>query len=194
MQRWARRLRRIPSLGAIAAGRFATQHCRRLNNCGHRLWSVTEKMVKQDATNDNWRLVLADAEVHLASVRTRLHVGGDQTALASKSLTTIKDLAKAEGASVMVLDQAANDFLLVEPESLRDPQFSAACAERAATLSHRREPDLLLTLARADSAAGKRDQARAVANEALALLPAFAPGSAEGNLRKTAGDAGAVIG
>jgi tetratricopeptide (TPR) repeat protein len=146
--------------------------------------SVTGKMVKQDPTNENWRLVLVDAEVHLASVRTRLRRPGDQAGTASKGLATIKDLAKGNGASAMVLDQAANDFLLVEPATLRDPQFAVECAERAAELSHRREAELLLTLSRAYDAAEKREQSRAVASEALALLPGLPPGSAKGNLRK----------
>jgi len=67
---------------------------------------------------------------------------------------------------------------------LRDPKFAVACAERAADASHRQRPAVLLTLAEALHGAGQVDQARQVAKEALALLPAQQPGAARSNIRK----------
>jgi hypothetical protein len=73
----------------------------------------------------------------------------------------------------MTLDQAANAFLKAQPASLGDPQFAVSCAERAAALSHRKTPSVLLTLARAYRASGQIEKSRVTANEGLALLPAL---------------------
>jgi hypothetical protein len=67
---------------------------------------------------------------------------------------------------------------------LRDPKFAVACAERAVDQSHRQRAADLLTLALALHADGRVDQARQVAKEALALLPAQQPGAARSNIRK----------
>jgi hypothetical protein len=84
----------------------------------------------------------------------------------------------------MVLDQAANAFLTVEPASLRSPQFALACAEREVAMSHATTPSRLLTLAQAYRASGQIEKGRATAKEGLALLPALQPGSVKPNIRK----------
>jgi hypothetical protein len=84
----------------------------------------------------------------------------------------------------MVLDQAANAFLTVEPVSLRDPQFAVPCAEREVAMSRATTPSRLLTLAHAYRASGQIEKGHAAAKEGLALLPALQPGSAKPNIRK----------
>jgi hypothetical protein len=73
---------------------------------------------------------------------------------------------------------------MVEPASLREPQFAVSCSERAVTLNHRKTPSMLLTLAQAYRASGQTEKSRATASEALALLPAPQPGSAKPRIRK----------
>jgi hypothetical protein len=73
---------------------------------------------------------------------------------------------------------------MVEPASFKDPLFSVSCAERAVTLTHRKLPSMLLTLAQAYRAAGQIDKSRSAAQEGLALLPASQPGSTKPRLRK----------
>jgi hypothetical protein len=84
----------------------------------------------------------------------------------------------------MVLDQAANAFLIVEPAALRNPQFAVACAEREVAMSHGKTPSNLLTLAQAYRASGQIEKSRTTAMEGLALLPALQPESVKPNIRK----------
>ena len=145
---------------------------------------LTQKMLKKDPANENWKAVLADAQVRLAVVRSRLRTYRDSAALARAGIDTFKDLANKGQASPMILDQAARALTVVVPVSLREPVLAEACAERAVTLSHRRMPPMLLTLAQAYRAAGQIEKSRAVGKEGLALLPAPQRASAQSNLRK----------
>jgi hypothetical protein len=96
----------------------------------------------------------------------------------------MRDSARKDQASPLTLAQTAEDFLKVEPSSLRDPQFAVSCAEQAVALSHRQMPSMLLTLAQAYRAVGQIEKSRATANEGLALLPAIEPGSVKPRIRK----------
>ena len=145
--------------------------------------AAIEKMLKRDPANENWKSVLADAQVHLGTTETLLHRPRGAS-LAGRGLPVMKDLARKDQASVMILDQAASDFTEVEPESLRDPQFAVRCAERAAAMSHRQKAGLLLSLARAYRAVGAAGRSSAAATEGLALLQPLQPGSAKSNTRK----------
>lgn len=149
-----------------------------------RVVNISERMVKQDPSNVNWKLVLADAEVRLATMQAQSHGAADSSSLAAKGLAAGKELARSPAASPMTLDQAANDSLLVVPVSLRDPQFAITCAERAVAQSHRLKASLLLTLAQAYRAAGQDQKSRDTADEALALLPHPEPGTPKSNIRK----------
>jgi tetratricopeptide (TPR) repeat protein len=145
---------------------------------------IIDKMLKQDPSNENWKLLLADAQVRLGTIQSILRTAGDSGTLAKKGLAAFKNLTIRDHASAMTLDQAASAFLKVEPASLRDPQFAVSCSERAVALSHRQMPSLLLTLAQAYRASGQIEMSRATAREGLALLPATQPGSLIPRLRK----------
>ena len=134
---------------------------------------------------ENWKSVLADAQIHIGTTESLLHRGNRfRPRLRPGVLPAMKELAKNDHASPMILDQAANDLIRVEPASLKDPQFAVMCAEREVALSHRQRPTLLLTLAQAYRAAGKAEKSRAAANEALAMLPPLSAGTAKGNMRR----------
>jgi hypothetical protein len=96
----------------------------------------------------------------------------------------LKNAAGNEKASPMLLNLVVRAFLQAEPASLRDPQFALASAERGVTLTHRKTPAWLLSLAQAYRAAGRVQQSRAAANEGLAHLPAVQPGMAKSRIRK----------
>jgi len=146
--------------------------------------AIMEKILKQDPSNENWKALLADAQVRLATIQSSLHTTGDSGALAKKGLASLKNLTKKEQVSPMTLDQAASAFLKVEPASLGDPQFAVSCAERAVALSHRKVPSMLLTLSQAYRAAGQTKKSRATAEEGLALLPVLQPGGVKPRIRK----------
>jgi 3-deoxy-D-arabino-heptulosonate 7-phosphate (DAHP) synthase len=141
-------------------------------------------MLKQDPANQNWRSVLADAQVRLAIVKSRLNPVVDSAQLAKAGVETFKDLANNDQASPMILDQAARSLATVMPASFRDPALAEAYAERAVTLSHRKIPSMLLTLAQAYRATGQIEKSRAAGKEGLALLPASPRANAQSNLRK----------
>jgi hypothetical protein len=122
--------------------------------------------------------------VRIGVIREILHVPGAPDELSRKSLAALKEVAEKDQASPMILDQAANAFLTVEPASLRNAQFAVSCAEREVAMSRAKMPFRLLTLAQAYRASGQLEKSRATANEGLALLPALPPGSVKPNIRK----------
>jgi tetratricopeptide (TPR) repeat protein len=146
--------------------------------------AVLKEMLKQDPSNENWKTIQASAQVRLATAQSILQNPAGSKALAKAGLAAMRDSAKKDQASPLTLEQAAEDFLKVEPASLRDPQFAVSCAERAVALSHRKIPVKLLTLAQAYRASGQIEKSRATANEALVLLPALPPGSVKPSIRK----------
>jgi tetratricopeptide (TPR) repeat protein len=142
-----------------------------------------ERLLKQDPANDVWKAFLASIQVRIGVARAILHTPGDSDELSRKGLAALKQVAEKAQASPMVLDQAANAFLTVEPPSLRNPQFAVACAEREVAMSHRTTPSKLLTLAQAYRAVGQVEKGRTAAKQGLALLPALRPGSVKPNIR-----------
>jgi hypothetical protein len=142
-----------------------------------------ERLVKQDSANDVWKASLGYQQVRSGAIREILHKGGSEE-LSRRGLAALKEVAEKAQASPMVLDQAANAFLIVEPAALRNPQFTVACAEREVAMSHGKTPSNLLTLARAYRASGQIEKSRTSAEEGLALLPTPQPGSVKPNIRK----------
>jgi tetratricopeptide (TPR) repeat protein len=145
---------------------------------------IIDQAIKHDPVNEDMQISKADALLRLGTIHSILHTAADSAAMAKKGIAGLKELALKEEASSLILDMAASDLLMVEPASLRDPQFAVSCAERAVALNHRKTPSLLLTLAQAYRASGQTEKSRATASEALALLPAPQPGSAKPRIRK----------
>ena len=143
-----------------------------------------EQLLKHDPANDVWIAYLANTEVRLGVARETLHIPGATAELSRKSLAALKELAGKDHVSPMILDQAANSFLTVEPASLRDPRFAVSCAEREVAMSRVKMPFRLLTLADAYRASGQKERSRATAKEGLALLPPVPPGGVKPNIRK----------
>jgi tetratricopeptide (TPR) repeat protein len=153
-----------------------------------KLWTqeleIIDQAIKHDPLDEDMQLSRADALLRLGTIHSILHSAAGSVAMAKKGIAGLKELARKEQASSLILDMTASDLLMVEPASLRDPQFAAACAERAVTLNHRKTPAMLLTLAQAYRAFGQTEKSRATASEALALLPAPQPGSVKPRIRK----------
>ena len=135
-------------------------------------------------TNSSVALVQADAQVRLGSIQSILHHGGNSLEAVKKGLDVFRDLALKDGNSPEILELAAQGFMFAEPVSLKNPQLAVECSERAVSLSHRKSPSKLLTLAQAYRAAGQLEKSRSAAKEGLALLPAPAPESLKPRIRK----------
>jgi hypothetical protein len=141
-------------------------------------------MLRRSPSDDEWKSVLADAQVKLGTAQSLLRKPGDSAAIARTGIAALRELATKDQAAPRILLQAADAFLTVEPASLQDPAFALACAKRAVALNHRQSPSELFILAEAYRAAGQIDQSRAAAEEGLALLAPLEPGSVKPNSRK----------
>jgi tetratricopeptide (TPR) repeat protein len=146
--------------------------------------AAMESLLKQDPANDVWRAFHASIQVRVSVIQSSLHTPGPWEESARKELAVLRDVAANPQASPMVLDQAANAFLTVQPAALRDPRLAVSCAEREVASSRAKTPSRLLTLARAYRASGQIEKSRATAKEGLALLPPPQPGSVKPNIRK----------
>jgi len=153
-----------------------------------KLWKqvleIIDQAIKHDPLAEDMQVSRADALLRLGTIHSILHTAAGSVAMAKIGIAGLKELTAKEQASALVLDMAASDLLMVEPASLRDPKFAAACAERAVTLNHRKTPSMLLTLAQAYRASGQTEKSHATAQEALALLPAPQPDSVKPRIRK----------
>jgi tetratricopeptide (TPR) repeat protein len=145
---------------------------------------IMERMLRQDPSNRNWQLVLADAQVRLANIQSTLHNARAPSALAKTGIAALRDLTHKDQASPMILEQAATAFLKVEPASLRDADLAVSCAERAVGLTHRQTPSMMLTLAQAYRATRQYEKSEATAKEALALMPVAQSESTKPNIRR----------
>ncbi|MGA7217645.1 MAG: protein kinase [Candidatus Sulfotelmatobacter sp.] len=161
----------------------------------HQNLLIAERVLSQYAATIEKSLKLApsdsDRQVELSNVRARISTAhqllgqsGDSAAVSKSALTLLRSAAANENASPMVLDLVVEAFLHAEPKSLRDPQFAVACAERGVTLTHRKTPAWLLSLAQAYRAAGRLEKAQGAAKEGLALLPPASAGLPKPRIRK----------
>lgn len=152
------------------------------------LWKQAEslalQLLKENPSNDDWKASLADVQVRLGTIQQDLNTSGDSAVLSATGLATLKGLEAKHPDSVLILDNEVAGLLNVKPLTLRDPSLAIACAEREALLTKRKEPSVLLFVAQAYRFAGQMEQARAAANEGLALIPAVSAGAQLPRTRK----------
>ena len=146
--------------------------------------SIEIQLLKENPSNDDWKVQLADVQVRLGTAEQNLNVPGDSAALSAIGLATLKELATKHPDSILILDDELSNLLAVKPLTLRDPQLAIACAEHEALLTKRKQPRILLSVAQAYRSAGQIEKARAAASEALALLPAVDAGTPMTRTRK----------
>ncbi len=146
--------------------------------------AMTQSMLRRSPSDDEWKSVLADAQVKLGTAQFLLRGPGGSAVIAKTGVAALRELATKEQAAPRILLQAADAFLTVEPAALRDPAFALACAERSVALNRRQSPSELLILAEAYRATGQIDQSRAAAEDGLALLSPLELGSVKPNIRK----------
>jgi tetratricopeptide (TPR) repeat protein len=145
---------------------------------------LVEKVLQHEPSSDDWKETLAEVQVHIGAIRSGLGSPARGAAIAKTGLAALKKLAGKTDSPPATLQETAQSFLLADSNSFKDSQLVISFAERAVQLSHGKTPSMLLTLAQAYRAAGQSDKSRATAREALALLPAVQPGSAEPRIRK----------
>jgi tetratricopeptide (TPR) repeat protein len=146
--------------------------------------SIMLQLLKQNSGNDDWRAMLADAQVRLGTVEQSLGPSANSAELSARGLTTLKELAAKHPDTVLILDSAVGALLIVKPLTLRDPHLAIACAEHEALLIRRKEPGVLHSVAEAYRFAGQTEKARAVAAEGLALIAPAVAGAPVPRMRR----------
>jgi len=146
--------------------------------------SIEIQLLKENPSNDDWRVQLADVQVRLGTAEQNLNASGDSAALSAIGLATLKELATKHPDSILILDDELSNLLTVKPLTLREPLLAIACAEHEALLTQRKKPRVLLSLAQAYRSAGQIEEASAAASEGLALLPAVNAGGPMTRTRK----------
>jgi eukaryotic-like serine/threonine-protein kinase len=146
--------------------------------------SIEIQLLKENPSNDDWKVQLADVQLRLGTAEQNLNASGDSAALSAMGLATLKELAAKHPDSILILDDELANLLTVKPLTLRDPRLAIACAEHEALLTKRKKPHVLLSVAQAYRSAGQIEQASAAAGEGLALLPAESAGTPTTRTRK----------
>ena len=140
--------------------------------------ATLEKILAVNRNNPIWTTNLAFEKVMLGTLER-----GEGATLAAAGISALRRDADAEHASIDVLDLTTSAMLTVKPDSLRDPTATVRYAERLVALTQRKNPNFLLTLARAYRAAGRKSEARTAAKEGLDLLPATATNASASRAR-----------
>jgi tetratricopeptide (TPR) repeat protein len=146
--------------------------------------TLFDQMLKLSPSNERWKILQADAEVKIGTLSHQLHEADSPASLTRKALGVLREAALKPDVLLSTLDSAGNAALQVEPAELRDPAFAIECAERAAGMSNRQTPSVLLSLAQAYRAIGETKKSRSIAQEGLALLFPDRPGEPESRIRK----------
>jgi tetratricopeptide (TPR) repeat protein len=146
--------------------------------------AIMEQRSKEAPTDEVYSESLGLQQVRIGAIQVILREGGNPETLTRRGLAVMRAAGRQDQDSAMMLDESAKAFLTAEPASLRDPQFAVSCAERAVAMSQRKMPSMLLTLAQAYRASGQTEKSRATAEDGLALLPPFQPGSVKPRIRK----------
>ncbi|MFZ3341717.1 MAG: protein kinase [Terriglobales bacterium] len=149
-----------------------------------RCLAILEQTLKMAPGDADRQAELASYQVRIAAIRQLLREPGQSTPISKAALAVLRNAAAKGNASPMVLDLVASAFQRAEPASLRDLQLALACAGRGVTLTHRKTPAWLLTLAESYRSTGQVERARASAKEGLALLPQWNSGSPKSRIRK----------
>jgi hypothetical protein len=145
--------------------------------------ATLKELLKIQPNDNSFKASLDNVQVRLATVRYRLHNAPSEQQVRA-ALAELKTDAARDKASPMVLDLVVTASLRVEPSSLREPAYALAQAKRGADLTHHKSPDWLLSLSEAYQADGKQAEARATAEEGLALLPPAGSDGETSRLRK----------
>ena len=145
--------------------------------------ATLKELLKIQPNDNSFKASLDNVQVRLATVRYRLHKAPNEQQVRA-ALAELKTDAARDKASPMVLDLVVTAFLRVEPSSLREPAYALAQAKRGGDLTHHKSPDWLLSLSEAYQADGKQAEARATAEEGLALLPPAGSDGETSRLRK----------
>jgi eukaryotic-like serine/threonine-protein kinase len=146
--------------------------------------SLLEQVLRVEPQNANWESKLGVVLIDVGRQKRTLQRPEGSMELAQQGLAMLKDVARRPDVQAYQLFDVANGLITAEPAELREPALAVKYAERIVETSFHRNPEFLLTLARAYRAAGQPAKARAAAKEGLALLPSETPATVMCRVRK----------
>lgn len=173
-----------------AAGIFPEEGASRMADAAHALQILSEQrfrleeILRIEPHNANWESKLGIVLIDIARQQHALHRPEGSLELAQKGLAILTEVAGRPDALAYQLFDAANGLIDVEPESLRQPALAVKYAERIVADTDYRNPEFLLTLAKAYRADGQPAKARATAKTGLALLPSQTSATVMSRVRK----------
>ena len=83
--------------------------------------SIEIQLLKENPSNDDWKVQLADVQVRLGTAEQNLNASGDSAALSAIGLATLKEMAAKHPDSILILDDELSNLLTVMPLTLREP-------------------------------------------------------------------------
>jgi len=147
---------------------------------------IIDGLLKRDASNLVWLAHRSEALYLIGQVDRSLGRPAEGDLAVREALTLSLRIAGNANASPTDLDRIAGFLVDVQPVAWREPRQSVAFATQAVAKSRGANPAFLLTLAKAELACGKPEEARPWIEKALALLPAPAPGQPTTKTRRSA--------
>ncbi|MDP9014098.1 MAG: serine/threonine protein kinase [Pseudomonadota bacterium] len=133
--------------------------------------AILQRLVALNPNNQGWLANLASQKTIVGTLEQTFGDAQEGVDLATSGIATLTETASRPDASVDVLDLATSAMPTLLPVRLRNIPWMVRTAERLVTLTHRKQPMYLLSLAQAYRMDGQFDNAVAAANEGLALLP-----------------------
>jgi hypothetical protein len=135
----------------------------------HEVLGILAVLLQRSPNNLRWKMIQAQDWMTLGRVETKL---GEKAAGREASLKGLEEavrLAQSKDASPEVLQLAADGLIELHPQA-GDAQLALGFAERAAKAFARATPPQLLTLAKAQAAAGETELASKTAQSMLNAL------------------------
>ena len=146
--------------------------------------SRLEEILRVEPDNGNWESKLGMVLIDMARQQRALHRERGSLELSRKGLAILKKVARHPNAQAYQLFDSSNGLITVEPPSLREPALAVKYAERIVEGSSYRNPEFLLTLAKAYRANDQPAKARAAAKAGLELLPPQTSNTVMSRVRK----------
>jgi serine/threonine protein kinase len=173
-----------------AAGIFSDPRANKLSDAASALavlrqeQSLLEQIIRIDRTSHQWLPQLGLVLIDMGRQQRALHQPDGSVKLAQQGLALLREEGRRPDAKAFQLLDVVTGLITVEPPSLREPALAVQYAERMAQMTAHRNPEILLALSQAYSAAGQPAKASATAREGLALLPPETRATVPSRVRK----------
>jgi tetratricopeptide (TPR) repeat protein len=170
----------------LATARASLGDAARAQEAYREVLRIIDGLLRRDASNLVWIAHRSEALFDLGSLdwRTGKKKAGEAEQL--EALSASLKLAASPHASGEDFERAAEDLLELNPAGSRRPSQALEFARRAVEISGRANAEFLITLAKAERAAGQLAAARSTAQAALTLLQPPVGGQPETEQRRIA--------